>query len=75
VIENGVEVVLISTRGGPYPGKRFLPITQLAPAWPPPDEIPAPGGKYVKTVQSELPHGSHPNVARGAEYEWEADPC
>lgn len=75
MVKDGVEVILVRTRGGPHQGVRFMPVTKLAAAWPPPDEIAAHGGRYVKVSQSALTEGeaAHPNVARGAEYEWRGD--
>lgn len=67
-----VESFLIRTVGGPHPGQRIAPSTEMA--WPLPNELPDEGGRYVKRTESQLPpqaHDSH--VIRGAEYFWEGD--
>lgn len=78
--ENGVEVIMIKTQGGPFPGNRFIPINEIIKngipwqGWPPPDEIKVGRlGKYVKIRQSDLPDSviTHPHIARSVEYDWE----
>lgn len=71
MIRDGVEVVLIRCHGGPGAGTRFVPLTDLGGARPPPEELPSPAGRYVRQNYSRLPRGDHPNVCRGADYRWE----
>ncbi|MDP9266372.1 MAG: hypothetical protein M3O91_09695 [Chloroflexota bacterium] len=77
---------LLRTIGGPAPVTRVVDYP-----WPLPDELPwydvAGGagrgvvpklvGRYVKVRESHLPSevDEHPNVMRGAEYEWRAESC
>lgn len=61
---------VIRTNGGPHPGTRSHP-----GPWPLPDRLEDEGGHYAKTSESQLPPemDEHPNIMRGAEYEWRAD--
>lgn len=58
--------------GGPRNGIKMYP--KAITTWPLSNEIAADGGVYVKVSESELPEGAddHPNVSRGAAYEWKA---
>lgn len=53
--------------GGPWDGKLFGVVE-----WPPPEEAEMEGGKYIRKNYSQLTdeQASHPNIGRGAEYEW-----
>jgi hypothetical protein len=68
------EPFLIRTNDGPTPGTRLIHDGNFDYSWPLPDELPAPGGRYVKVGESQLApqhEGSH--VIRGAEYEWQEE--
>ncbi len=75
--EQGKEIVLIRTTGGPVPGNRFVTLDQPEiMCWPPPEVLPNPGGFgygiYKRIRMSDLPSEvcTHPNITRGAEYVW-----
>jgi len=67
------EVVLLRMIGGPHPGDRHGPVDELG-GWPLPDRLDSPlgGGFYRKVSESQLPAevAAHPNLMRGAQYEW-----
>lgn len=59
------EQFLIRFQDGPFKCDRF----STEQTWPLPDAIGAPGGTYVKVAESQLTE-PHPNILRGAAYEW-----
>lgn len=63
-------VYAIRLRGGPYDG---LTLTTRGP-WPLPEDLgKGDSGTYRKISESQLKE-DHPNVMRGAEYQWEVRP-
>jgi len=53
----------------------FVPIDKIGGFWPLPNELALEGGSYVKVSESDLPGhvATCRNVARGAQYRWEAE--
>lgn len=66
----GAEIFALRLEGGPFAGTR-----QSRGPWPLPDELPDPElrGTYIKVAESQLTE-PHPNVMRGAQYEWRPAP-
>lgn len=68
------EVVVLRMVGGPHDGDRVGPVRDLG-GWPLPDRLESPlltSGYYRKVSESQLPAevAAHPNLMRGAQYEW-----
>ena len=65
---------LIRTNGGPFDGETRV-VDEGIIRWPPPVNLPGVfhGGVYVLTNHSHLTErqAAHPNVMRGAEYQWQ----
>lgn len=67
------ETILIKTVGGPFDGDtRVVNRAEMSWDWPPPNQILVPGEKgfYKRESYSQLPQIGHPNVMRGAQYQW-----
>lgn len=61
------ENIVVEKVGGPEEGRHLVKVG----AWPPPEEIPADlMGRYVRQCYSNLPDNPHPNVIRGAVYQY-----
>lgn len=66
---------LLRMNGGPHPGDRI--VSSVLMPWPPADEMPDEGGRYVKTSQSQITDDQAETltfVLRGADYAWRPDP-
>jgi hypothetical protein len=72
MIHNGVEIIAVKVRGGPYDhNDEHMPITKLGVQhWPPPETVKADGGIYRRIEMSQIPSGNG-LVVRGVVYEWE----
>ena len=55
--------------GGPLEGTRAVDSAKVP--FPGPEVIEEVGGRYARVRFSQLEADVHPNVARGAEYQWE----
>jgi hypothetical protein len=71
------EVVVLRMVGGPHAGDRHGPVSDLG-GWPLPERLESPlltSGYYRKVSESQLPVevAAHPNLMRGAQYEWVED--
>jgi hypothetical protein len=62
----------VKLMGGRHEGIQKYP--KATTNWPLPDEIHLDDGYYAKVSESQLPEGAddHPNVSRGAAYQWKA---